>query len=244
MAGTEQTPNFQPLYQQIQGLILKRLAKGTWRPGEMLPSETKLASLFGVSQGTVRTALNELAAQNLVVRQQGKGTFVAQHTPQRALFHFFHLVGDDGSRKLPQSRLLGCESGDASQLERERLALPPGARVVRIRRVRTLDTTPVIVESICVPAILFPGLEDTSHAELPNTLYAAYEQRFQVVIAHAVERLKAVAATSEEARMLNLATGSPLLEIERIALGHEHNPIEWRRSRCHTSHYHYLNRLD
>jgi len=244
MTAIEQTPNFQPLYQQIRMLMLKRLANGSWRPGEMLPSETSLAKLFGVSQGTVRKALDELAAQNLVVRQQGKGTFVAQHTPQRALFDFFHLVGDDGSHQLPESRLLGCVSARANRLERERLALGTRAEVVRIRRVRTLDTAAVIVERICVPRRLFPGLEDTGREGLPNPLYALYEQRFHVVIAHAVERLKAVAAAAEDARILNLAPGSPLLEIERIALGHERDPIEWRRSRCDTTNYHYLNELD
>jgi len=243
-AGIEQAPNFQPLYRQIRLLILKRLAKNTWRPGEMLPSETKLAQQFRVSQGTVRKALDELAGQNLVVRQQGKGTFVAQHTPHRALFHFFHLVGDDGSRKLPESRLISCASGRAEPRERECLALSSRAHVVRIRRVRSLDATPVIVESICVPAAQFQGLTDASPAELPNTLYAFYEQRFQVVIAHAVERLKAVSANAEEVRLLKLPRGAPLLEIERIALGHEHNPIEWRRSRCHTDNCHYLNELD
>jgi len=71
------TPAFSPLYQQIKALILQSLQQGEWKPGEAIPSEMDLAARFRVSQGTVRKAIDELAAENLVVRRQGKGTFVA-----------------------------------------------------------------------------------------------------------------------------------------------------------------------
>src|SRR5688500_18338794 len=89
------TPAFSPLYQQIKGLILQSLQAGEWKPGEAIPSEMELAARFRVSQGTVRKAIDELAAENLVVRRQGKGTFVATHAEQHVQYRFLKLVPDE-----------------------------------------------------------------------------------------------------------------------------------------------------
>src|SRR5215472_4224779 len=151
------TPGFRPLYVQVKNLLIQRLATGAWRPGDALPSEFGLAAEFKVSQGTVRKALDELAGQNLVVRHQGKGTFVAQHTPQRALFHFFHLVADDGARALPGSRVLSLRTAKADRSEAEHLALRPGTSVVRLKRLRLLGGEVAILERIVLPAARFPN---------------------------------------------------------------------------------------
>ena len=90
------TPAFSPLYQQIKGLILQSLQAGEWRPGELIPSEMELAARFKVSQGTVRKAIDELAAENLVMRRQGKGTFVATHSAQQVQYRFLKLHPDQG----------------------------------------------------------------------------------------------------------------------------------------------------
>src|SRR5512145_227755 len=93
------TPAFSPLYQQIKGLILQSLEAGDWKPGESIPSEMDLAARFRVSQGTVRKAIDELAAENLVVRRQGKGTFVATHSEQHVRYRFLRLMPDQGDRQ-------------------------------------------------------------------------------------------------------------------------------------------------
>src|SRR6187402_480675 len=89
-------PAFSPLYQQIKDLILQSLQAGEWKPGEAIPSEMDLAVRYRVSQGTVRKAIDELAAENLVVRRQGKGTFVATHAEQHVQYRFLKLVPDAG----------------------------------------------------------------------------------------------------------------------------------------------------
>lgn len=244
MTQTGKVPGFRPLYAQIKELFMQRLASGGWRPGELLPSEFKLAREYRVSQGTVRKALEEMAAQNLLVRQQGKGTFVATHTADRALFHFFHLVGDNGAKEYPDSVLLSCREAAASSAEKKRLNLPSRAAVVRITRVRSMGGQPCIVERIAVPAALFPGLARRGRDELPNTLYQYYEQNYGITITHAVERVRAVAARDSEARHLGLKAGAPLLEIDRIAMNLDKRPIEWRLSRCDTRHHHYLAALE
>lgn len=236
-------PDFKPLYLQVKDLMVRRLASGAWRPGDLLPSEFGLAAEFKVSQGTVRKALDELAAQNLVVRQQGKGTFVAQHTPQRALFHFFHLVSDDGQRALPDARTLSLTKATADPAEATRLALKRGAPVFRLVRLRTLGGEVAIFERIVLSAALFAGFGGRRPADVPNELYRYYEERHGVTVARAVEKLKAVPARPEEARSLGLKTGAPLLEIDRVAYTVDGRPVEWRRSQCSTAHHHYLSEI-
>lgn len=235
---TSENLRAQPLYAQVKALLLQRLISGEWRPGELLPSEFQLADRFGVSQGTVRKALDALAADNVVVRRQGRGTFVAEHDHHRALFHFFHLVGPDDARRLPESRLIAVRKGLAGRLEASRLDLGRGAPVIRIRRVRELDRRAAIAETITVPQKLFPDLADIR--EVPNTLYDLYERRYGVTIARAVERLSAVVADKRDAKLLGVAAGTPLLEIDRTALALDGVPAEWRVSRCLTDRHRYV----
>lgn len=238
------TPEFRPLYSQIKELLVRRLAAGEWRPGEALPSESALALEYGVSQGTLRKALNAMETERLVIRRQGKGTFASKHDPGRSLFQFFHLFGEGGERQLPQSRALHCRRGKADARERRALGMSPGADVTRIYRVRELNDEPVITEQITVDAQLFPNLHRLAPEEIPNTLYDMYETRYGVTVVRAIERLRAVAASELDAELLGIEPGAPLLEIDRVALNIERKPIEWRLSRCGTWHHHYLNELD
>src|SRR5215470_1934958 len=108
-------PSFQPLYLQLRDLLVASLEADEWRPGEAIPSETELAARFGVSQGTVRKAIDALAASNLVVRRQGKGTFVATHTEEKtSLFRFLRIRRNDGQDEYPGSRLVDVRRGKAS----------------------------------------------------------------------------------------------------------------------------------
>ena len=88
------TPSFSPLYQQIKDLILQSLQTGEWKPGEAIPSEMDLAARYRVSQGTVRKAIDELSADNLLIRRQGKGTFVATHAEQQCVTNLTCCAGD------------------------------------------------------------------------------------------------------------------------------------------------------
>lgn len=237
-------PDFRPLYSQIKELLIRRLASREWKPGDVLPSEIALANEYGVSQGTLRKALNELEAERLVVRRQGKGTFAAKHSANRSLFQFFHLVSDTGERQLPESQVLECSASSATSEECDALGLDRGISVTRIMRIRHLSGRPVIWERISVPTQLFPGLQWCSPADVTNTLYDMYENRYGVIVVRAEERLRAVTAGADESQLLGVKKGAPLLEINRIALSIEKKPVEWRVSRCSTSHHYYLNDLD
>jgi len=226
-----------PLYRQVRETLIRRMVDGVWAPGEPLPSEMQLAAELGVSQGTVRKALDEMAAENLVVRKQGRGTFVARHDEDRILFQFFKLVADDGERRFPESRVLAIGKARASAAECAALALEKGSRVIRIRRVRSFDSVPLIVENLSLPETLFPGLTETG---IPNNLYGLYAARYGVTVARAREQLKAIAVPKEDAAELGVAAGTPALLIDRLAFSLDQIPVEWRLSLCLTAGFHYL----
>lgn len=228
---------FRPLYRQVKDVFVKRMVDGIWSAGLLLPSEGRLAAEIGVSQGTVRKALDELASENLLVRRQGRGTFVAEHDEKRILFQFFKLVPDDGVARFPESQVLEAAVDGATVAEREALELPAGARVARIRRVRSIDNVPMIAETLTLPDQLFPRLTESP---VPNSLYAFYAAQYGITIAHAREKLKAVALDRQDAALLGRAPGHPGLMIYRLAFALDMRPVEWRVSLCLTDDAHYL----
>lgn len=232
-----------PLYMQIKDLFVANLRDGRWMPGQIIPSEMQLAQELGVSQGTVRMAITELVENNVLVRKQGRGTFVANHDIQRALFHFFHIVDDDGHKILPDSTTLSCRRKRASNMESSKLALPAGSSVVSIERIRKFDDRPTMLETITLPSKPFGELGKVGACNLPNMLYEMYEKKFGITIHSAEEQLRAVAASAHDASLLNVAAGTPLLEIERVALKLDRTPVEFRISRCVTNRHHYQNTI-
>lgn len=231
---------FHPLYRQARDVLVKRISDGTWQPGRALPSEMEIAADLGVSQGTARKALDEMEAENLIVRHQGRGTFVAAHDEARILFQFFKLMPDSGASEFPNSRIINVKISSADARAAAALNLRPLARVVRIERVRSLASRVCIFERILLPRSLFPGIEKI---ELPNNLYELYRSSFGVTIGRSQERLKAVAAGPPEAKHLRVANGTPLLSIDRIAFSLDNRPAEWRVSLCETDAVHYLSDL-
>ncbi len=229
-----------PLYRQVRDVLVRRIADGTWTAGQVLPSEPDLATDLGVSQGTVRKALDEMTAENLVVRRQGRGTYVARHDDARIMFQFFKLVPDGSEPQFPESRILKLSVCKAGADAAKRLAMPAGADTVQIERVRSLAGRACILERIVLPRELFPGIE--AH-DLPNNLYELYGAAFGVPIGRAGERLKAVAATEEQAKPLDIVAGTPLLSVDRIAYSIDGRPVEWRMSLCRTDAAHYLSDL-
>ncbi len=235
-----ETLGFRPLYRQVRDALTRRIADGVWQPGQTLPSEAEIAADLGVSQGTVRKALDALEAENLVLRRQGKGTFVAGLDEDAILFRYFKLYADSGERRFPDSRILGLAVGAADARAAELLSLRRGAHVVRIDRLRALGGAVCIYERITLPKAMFPGIE---RRDLPNNLYELYRSEFGVRIVRATERLKAVAATRLEARHLGGTAGDPLLSIDRTAFGIDGRAAEWRLSLCRTDSVHYLSDL-
>ncbi len=237
-------PTFQPLYLQIKERLERSLEAGEWRPAEAIPSEHELARRFGVSHGTVRKAIAALAADNLVVRRQGKGTFVATHTEEKSsTFRFLRIRRNDGVDEYPGSRLLDVRRAKASTEVARLLDLKPGDGVIVLRRVLEYGGKPVVLDEITLPAAPFKGLTKSRFEAHRGSMYGFFESEFGVRMLNAEEKLRAVAADAASARLLGVARGSPLLAVDRITRTYGDRPVEWRRGLCVTGHHHYCNRL-
>ncbi|MBI5780266.1 MAG: GntR family transcriptional regulator [Rhodocyclales bacterium] len=236
-------PTFSPLYRQIKSLIVQALESGEWRPGEAIPSEQELAARFGVSQGTVRKAVDELAAENVLVRKQGKGTFVVSHHDPRQFFRFLRLVPDDGSLTQPQSVPLDCWRAKAGQEAARVLQIPVGDPIIILRRVLKFSGKPVVLDEIYLPGEVFEGLTLDTLKEWKGSLYSFFETRFGVRMLRAEEHIRAVAADRMAAETLGVKEGTPLLSVERVTYTYNDRPVEWRRWRYLTTQYHYHNEL-
>lgn len=237
-------PTFQPLWQQIRALMVRELETGAWKPGEAIPSELELASRYRVSLGTARRAVDALADENLVVRRQGKGTFVATHTEERtSVPRFLRIRRDDGVDEYPASRLIDVRRAKAGADAARLLDLKAGDGVIVLRRVLELALAPAVLDEITLPAALFRGLTKARYDQYRGSMYSFFEAEFGVRMLKAQEKIRAVAADAAAAEVLGTAVGAPLLAVDRLTLTYADRPVEVRRGLCVTRDFHYLNEL-
>jgi len=237
------SPTFSPLYQQIKALITQSLQSGEWKPGELIPSEVELAGRFKVSQGTVRKAIDELAAENLVMRRQGKGTFVSTHHEARAHFRFLRLVPDEGVPHYPESKFIEVKRVRAPADVARLMDLKSGDAVIFIKRVQYFDGVPTIVEELWLPGLIFKGLTAERLVEYKGPMYGLFETEFGTRMIRASEQIRAVCADAGAAQLLNIDLGTPLLSSERVSFTYGDKPVELRRGLYLTSRHHYQNEL-
>lgn len=240
-------PAFSPLYQQIKALLLKSLSAGEWLPGQVIPSEVELAARFGVSQGTVRKAIDEMATENVLVRRQGKGTFVATHAEQETQYRFLRLMPDEapagGGPPALQRKLLDCRRMRAPLEVARLLALKSGESAVQVRRLLLAGGKPVVLDDLWLPGALFKGLTAERMMAWRGPLYRLFEAEFSVHMIRAEEKLRAVSADADAAAQLDVPEGTPLLSVERLSFTYGNRPVELRRGLYHTAHHHYRNEL-
>lgn len=245
-SATPAPPAFSPLYQQIKALILHSLQSGEWRPGEAIPSEIELAARFKVSQGTVRKAVDELAAENLLIRRQGKGTFVATHAEEQVQYRFLRLAPDapvnppEGSSS---REFLDCRRLRAPVDVARALNLKSGDMVVEVRRVLHFSGQPVVFDDIWLPGHLFKGLTADRLSEYRGPMYGLFESEFGVRMIRAEEKIRAVAADALAAERLQVPVGAPLLSVERLSFTYGDQPVELRKGLYRTDRHHYRNEL-
>ena len=246
IAAEGATPSFSPLYQQIKALILQRLQAGEWKPGEPIPSEIELAARVRVSQGTVRKAIDELAAENLVVRRQGKGTFVATHAEHHVQYRFLRLVPDHGDARAegPAERtIVDCRRQRAAADVARALDLRAGDAVLQVRRVLAYGGVPTILEDLWLPGLPFKGLTAERLRDWHGPMYALFETEFGVRMVRAEEKIRAVRPDAAQAALLQLPPDMPLLSVERVAHTYHDAPMELRRALYRTDTHHYRNAL-
>ncbi len=237
------SPTFSPLYRQIKDFMIKSLEEGEWGPGDAIPSEAELAGRFNVSQGTVRKAIDEMAAENLLVRRQGKGTFVATHNDPRSYYRFLRLTPDSGEKVQSLSEPLSCAVIAATREIAAVLRIGEGDPVVALERLLRFNGEPVVLDQIYLVGELFQGLTLERLRGYDRSLYSLFEGDYGVRMIRAEERLRAVPADPHSGGLLGVKAGEPLLLVERTAFTYGNKPVEWRRGFCCTKRHHYLNEL-
>lgn len=244
MSKTVSAPVFKPLYEQIKVFLTQSLIAGEWKPGESIPSEMELAARFNVSQGTVRKAIDALSMENILIRRQGKGTFVASHKEEQSKLRFLRLTSMDGHKEKLENQLLACKrikaDADVSQLT----GLKKGTAVIEVQRLLSFSQQPKILDYIIVQSKFFRGLTGPKITEHNGSLYSMYETLYGIPMVRAEEKLTAVSATQEQAALLHVKPGFPLLRIERVAYTYGDKPMEWRVGFCLTDDHHYMNELE
>lgn len=237
------SPTFSPLYRQIKDFLIRSLQDGEWGPGDAIPSEGELALRFNVSQGTVRKAIDEMASENLLVRRQGKGTFVATHDDPRSFYRFLRLVPDSGKPTQAASDPFYCAQVEASPDVATVFGIKPGDPVVMVKRLLRFAGEPVVFDEIYLLAELFGNLTLEGLRRGERSLYSLFEADYGVRMIHAEEHLRAVAADQKSAELLGVACGEPLLLVERTAYTYGNKPVEWRRGLYCTRRHYYRNDL-
>ncbi|MBT6184721.1 MAG: GntR family transcriptional regulator [Betaproteobacteria bacterium] len=233
-----------PLYLQVKKRITESLAEGLWNPGQSIPSEVELAQSFSVSQGTVRKAIDELAAENILIRRQGKGTFVASHDEEGSQLRFLRLTSTQNNKENLDNHLVSFTKEKATNKIAKSLGVNIGTTVVSIKRVLTFNQKPLILDFIKVPASSFRKLTSEMIVEKKGAMYRMYETEFGIQMLRAQEKIRAVAADADTSELLGVKKNTPVLSVERISLTYSDKPIEWRLGLCLTENHHYASELD
>lgn len=232
-----------PLYRRAKLALLHAIESGRYPGGAALPSENELATALGVSVGTLRHAVDELVAEHILVRRQGRGTFVALHTADRNLFGFFHVERSDGLREIPQLELLSFERTRMDDEAAQALRLAPGDPAFAIENRLKLQQRAVIHDRLVLPALLFKGLTEKRFRDRPSTIYHLYQTEFGITVTQAHERARAVTADRAAARVLGVAAGTPVMQVRRTALTFGDRPVEYRVSTINTAYHDYVQLL-
>lgn len=228
---------FRPLYQQVYETLTQRLKDGVWRPNDVLPSEFALADELGVSQGTVRKALNAMVAEQLLIRHQGKGTFVAGHTQASSLYRFFRWRKSQGESLVPTTEVIAKKRRRATREEDAIFNIASGESVCELVRLRSLLGQATLLEFVVQPLSVFPDIDTLE--SLPNSLYTLYQDRYGVSIIQAKDELSAVPMPEKYAHYLDLQAESPVLCVSRQSINIDGRVVEWSRAYGSTQQFVY-----
>lgn len=230
-----------PLYKQVEERILQCLADGEWKHGEQLPTESQLAERFGVAVFTIRAGIGELTNANILVRKQGKGTFVARHSRLRQRHQFSHIHDTSGRQILPGRELITFSKGTATENEVTKLALSRNGKpaVCRLKMLSIDGGSTVATLDIVLPAKMFHGLTANAVRNAQENLYAAYQDECGINVVRIEEHIHAALATIEDARALKVRPDSPVLRVERTAYTYRNLPVEYRIRIFNATKYHY-----
>lgn len=224
-------------YGALAAELRQRIVGGEWLPGSALPAEQRLAAERGVALGTLRQALAVLADEGLVERRHGRGTFVRAALAGAPMFRFFRFGEHDG--EVPASRIVARQVTAAPVAVAAGLELPSGARVLRLRRLRSVGGLPRLLEELWLPLPLFDALVESDTAGWGDLLYPCFAERCGVYVHRAVDQIGFGTLNATDARTLKLATGHPCALVQRQAYDLAGRCVEWRVTRGDAAAFRY-----
>lgn len=218
-----------PVHTRIEDWLEDLIVSGRLSPGDKLPAEVGIAAMLGVSRMTLRQALATLTDKGLLERRRGRhgGNFVTRPRFDYSLDGLPGLTAQmRKARVAPGALVVSANTRSATAAERAALQLSRSGQVHEIIRVRAANGTPVTLEETMLPAGLFPGM---LALDLTASLYAIMDRGYDLSPASAEEVIEPVVATSEQARVLQIAVGQPLLVITRTSYAADGSPVEFAR---------------
>ncbi|MFP3614443.1 GntR family transcriptional regulator [Paraburkholderia sp. SIMBA_050] len=220
-----------PRYHQLRDDLLSRIAAGEWTPTQAIATEAELGQFYNVSTGTVRKAIDLLVADGVLTRSQGRGTFIRRPRFDSSLFRFFRFKSRDGQPVRPTARVLKREIVKPSAEIRAALKMKATEKAIHLSRVRLIEGQAVLSEEIWLPRARFEPLATLPLDDFEDLLYPLYERLCRQIVASATEILRVEQATPDDASVLGLATGSPVILVHRVASDFAGTPFEWRSTR-------------
>ena len=229
-----------PMYRRLRDQIAAEIAQNVWKPGEAIATEAELAAKYQISVTTVRKAVDCLVLDGLIERVSGSGMFVRRPDFDHAFIRFTRVWGSAGDRRIPGSRIYKREMLPGPPEVTSALNLKDGAQVIRLLRLRLHEGAPILREEIWLDGVRFaPVLTMEVKENQPRLLYPVYEDLCGAIVARAEETITIERANKADVELLGLRKGSSVVNVTRLSLGYDDNPIEWRYSRSSTEDFHY-----
>lgn len=219
-----------PIYQRLKDDFIRRISQGQWKPDTPISSETQLAAELGVAVGTVRKAIEDLVQEGFLLRAQGKGTFVKRADFGNALARFFRHTDASGTPLRPRAQMLKVEEVTGRPQINELLGLDPAAPLLKLRRLRLIGDTPKLYEEIFVSKDKFAPLTELPLDTFGDLLYPLYERVCGHRVFRATETIRFDKASATAAKHVGTTRGEAVAVIERLAIGFDGQPLEWRCS--------------
>lgn len=228
----------QPLYDQLVDILTEKIDHECV-PGDMLPSERELSERYGLSRTTVRLALQELESLGLVVRQHGRGTFVADRSVQAAnltqAYSFTEQMREMG--RDPKTTILEFSDMEADKNLAEHMGVRLGEKLFKLKRLRSADGMPMMVERTYLPLRKFISLKRPLLET--KALYEVIEVDFQEKIRVAEEEFFASIARPADARLLDINEGAPVLDLVRTTYNVHNEIVEYTLSVARADQFKY-----
>jgi GntR family transcriptional regulator len=228
-----------PVYIQIAESLIAQIEAGELAPGDRLPPERDLSEKLGVNRMTLRRSLRVLEAQGLIERRHGVGTYVTAPKIDRQMdlvFRFTHGMQTRGFT--PGTRLISIEQVSLEAAAARQLVVPLASPAYRIRRLRTLNQDPVLLEDYTIPMARFPGLERFDLQQ--RSIYEVMESEYASTIVRARQSFEPVVASNFEASLLHVRPGAPLMLEKRLSYNQDNQPVEYGQDRYRGDRFRFI----